>query len=237
MVEGLKLAAQTFSKDVKQLCAAPDEEKEVFNERLHSVPAALDAGVSVHIVRDYLLRGLLGRSRAPRAATACSMTPRCNAALCTGCLRSGYRPGRTGAACRALDAADGDGASAQLAVLRNSSSVGARPWPASKCNWPPSNRTGTARGESAMNSPEHLPLRRTNRSPATCGARWPCSPVLPFADSRHCASRHDGRRVHREHWGIAALTLTGLFVLSVTGCCGPSREDHDRFPASREWAL
>jgi mercuric reductase len=39
MVEGLKLAAQTFSKDVKQLSCCPDEEKEVFNERLHSVPA------------------------------------------------------------------------------------------------------------------------------------------------------------------------------------------------------
>jgi hypothetical protein len=63
MVEGLKLAAQTFSKDVKQLRAAPDEEKEVFNERLTVSRLALDAGVSVHIVRDYLLRGLLRAGR------------------------------------------------------------------------------------------------------------------------------------------------------------------------------
>ncbi len=67
-----------------------------------------------------------------------------------------------------------------------------------------------------MNSPEHLPSE--THKPIT-GYLWGAGRAhlsLPFADSRHCASRHDGRRVHREHWGIAALTLTGLFVLSVT---------------------
>lgn len=37
MVEGLKLAAQTFNKDVKQLPAAPGEDKEVCDERLHGI--------------------------------------------------------------------------------------------------------------------------------------------------------------------------------------------------------
>lgn len=59
---------------------------------------ALDAGVSVHIVRDYLLR---------------TVTVRLRSLPCCG----------------------------------NSSTVGARPWPASKCNWPPCqpNRHSTRR--------------------------------------------------------------------------------------------
>ncbi|WP_414671586.1 transcriptional regulator MerD [Escherichia coli] len=55
---------------------------------------ALDAGVSVHIVRDYLLRFV-------RAA-----------------FEAGIGLDALARLCRALDAADGDGASAQLAVLR-----------------------------------------------------------------------------------------------------------------------
>ena len=61
---------------------------------------ALDAGVSVHIVRVYLLRGLL-RLRFVRAA-----------------FEAGIGLDALARLCRALDAADGDGASAQLAVLR-----------------------------------------------------------------------------------------------------------------------
>ncbi|TMX23463.1 mercury(II) reductase [Salmonella enterica subsp. enterica serovar Typhimurium] len=37
MVEGLKLAAQTFNKDVKQLSCWPGEDKEVCDERLHGI--------------------------------------------------------------------------------------------------------------------------------------------------------------------------------------------------------
>jgi MerR family mercuric resistance operon transcriptional regulator len=61
---------------------------------------ALDAGVSVHIVRDYLLRGLLRP---------------------VACTPGGYGLFDDAALqrlCRALDAADGDEAAAQLAVLR-----------------------------------------------------------------------------------------------------------------------
>ena len=53
---------------------------------------ALDAGVSVHIVRDYLLRGLLRPVAYTRAATACSMMPPCN-----GCALCG-RPSRRASA-------------------------------------------------------------------------------------------------------------------------------------------
>jgi mercuric reductase len=44
MVEGLKLAAQTFSKDVKQLCAAPDEERRCSMSAYTVSRLALDAG-------------------------------------------------------------------------------------------------------------------------------------------------------------------------------------------------
>ena len=50
---------------------------------------ALDAGVSVHIVRDYLLRGLLRPVACTQAATACSMTPPCNG--CASCGRPSRR--------------------------------------------------------------------------------------------------------------------------------------------------
>ena len=65
---------------------------------------ALDAGVSVHIVRDYLLRGLLR----PVAYTTGGY----------GLFDAGIGLDALARLCRALDAADGDGASAQLAVLR-----------------------------------------------------------------------------------------------------------------------
>jgi mercuric ion transport protein len=81
-----------------------------------------------------------------------------------------------------------------------------------------------------MNSPERLPTE--THKPFT-GYLWGAGRAhlsLPFADSRRCAGRHDGRRVHRRALGIAALTLTGLFVLSVTRRCGPSGKDHERFP-------
>ncbi|STG99000.1 MerR family transcriptional regulator [Escherichia coli] len=80
---------------------------------------AHNAGVSVHIVRDYLVRGLLR----PVACTTGGYGVFDDAALQRLCfrargLRGGYRPGCPGAAVRALDAADGAQAAAQLAVLR-----------------------------------------------------------------------------------------------------------------------
>ncbi|SVY84318.1 MerD [Klebsiella pneumoniae] len=74
---------------------------------------ALDAGVSVHIVRDYLLRGLLR----PVAYTTGGYGLFDDTALQRlRFVRAAFEAGI--GLCRALDAADGDGASAQLAVLR-----------------------------------------------------------------------------------------------------------------------
>jgi len=80
---------------------------------------ALDAGVSVHVVRDYMLRGLLR----PVACTTGGYGLFDAAALQRLCfVRAAFEAGIGLNAlvrlCRALDAADGDGASAQLAVLR-----------------------------------------------------------------------------------------------------------------------
>jgi len=80
---------------------------------------ALDAGVSVHIVRDYLLRGLLR----PVACTTGGYGLFDDAALQRLCfVRAAFEAGigldALARLYRALDAADGDGASAQLAVLR-----------------------------------------------------------------------------------------------------------------------
>lgn len=80
---------------------------------------AHNAGVSVHIVRDYpgarlvtaggLHHGRLRRVRRCGLATA---------VLRARGLRGGYRPRCPARLCRALDAADGAQAAAQLAVLR-----------------------------------------------------------------------------------------------------------------------
>lgn len=76
---------------------------------------ALDAGVSVHIVRDYLLRGLLR----PVACTPGGYGLFDDAALQRLCfVRAGIGLDALARLCRALDAADGDEAAAQLALLR-----------------------------------------------------------------------------------------------------------------------
>ena len=108
---------------------------------------AHNAGVSVHIVRDYLVRGLLR----PVACTTGGYGVFDDAALQRLCfVRAAFEAGigldALARLCRALDAADGAQAAAQLAVL-----------------------AGTTAG-------------------AFLG----------------------------EHWGVAALALTGLFVLAVT---------------------
>ena len=101
---------------------------------------ALDAGVSVHIVRDYLLRGLLR----PVAYTTGGYGLFDDTAL-----------QRLRFVRAAFEAGIGLDALARTVTVRlrslpccgNSSSVGARPWPASKCNWPPCqpNRHSTRR--------------------------------------------------------------------------------------------
>jgi mercuric ion transport protein len=66
-----------------------------------------------------------------------------------------------------------------------------------------------------MNSPERLPTetQAVHRLPVGRVGRAHLS--LPFADSR-CGARTTAGAFIGEHWGIAAITLTGLFVLSVT---------------------
>lgn len=180
---------------------------------------ALDAGVSVHIVRDYLLRGLLRpvactpggyglfdeaalqRLCFVRAAFEAGIGPRCAGAVVPGTRYGGQRPGRS-AACRAAPVRRTPARS----VGRSGSAVGH-----------PADRAGTARGEFAMNSPERLP---TETPKPFTGYLWgalavltcPCHlPILAVVLAGTTAGAFIG-----EHWGIAALTLTGLFVLSVT---------------------
>ncbi len=161
-------------------------------------------GVSVHIVRDYLLRGLLR----PVAYTTGGYGLFDDTALqrlrfVRAAFEAGIGLDALARLCRALDAADGDGASAQLAVLRQlverrrealaslEMQLAAMP-----------SRTGTARGESAMNSPEHLPSETHKPITGYVGRAGRAHLSLPFADSRHCASRHDGRRVHPGSTGV-----------------------------------
>ncbi len=80
---------------------------------------AHNAGVSVHIVRDYLVRGLLR----PVACTTGGYGVFDDAALQRLCfVRAAFEAGigldALARLCRALDAADGAQAAAQLAVLR-----------------------------------------------------------------------------------------------------------------------
>ncbi len=56
-----------------------------------------------------------------------------------------------------------------------------------------------------MNSPEHLPSRDAQTDHRLLVGRAGRAHLsLPFADSRHCASRHDGRRVHRGALGYCS---------------------------------
>ena len=80
---------------------------------------AHDAGVSVHVVRDYMLRGLLR----PVERTAGGYGLFDAEALQRLCfVRAAFEAGigldMLTRLCRALDAADGDGTAEQLAVLR-----------------------------------------------------------------------------------------------------------------------
>ncbi|MBO2007385.1 broad-spectrum mercury transporter MerE [Serratia marcescens] len=68
-----------------------------------------------------------------------------------------------------------------------------------------------------MNSPERMPAETHKPFTGYLWVRWRCSPVpchLPIL-AIVLAGTTAGAFIG-EHWGIAALTLTGLFVLSVT---------------------
>ncbi len=108
---------------------------------------AHNAGVSVHIVRDYLVRGLLR----PVACTTGGYGVFDDAALQRLCfVRAAFEAGigldALARLCRALDAADGAQAAAQLAVLRQLvERRRARRWPIWTRNWPPCQPSGRTR--------------------------------------------------------------------------------------------
>ncbi len=171
---------------------------------------AHNAGVSVHIVRDYLVRGLLR----PVACTTGGYGVFDDAALQRLCfVRAAFEAGigldALARLCRALDAADGAQAAAQLAVLRQL--VERR-----RATGLHASRAG-ARGGIAVNAPDKLPPE--TRQPVS-GYLWgalavltcPCHlPILAAVLAGTTAGAFLG-----EHWGVAALALTGLFVLAVT---------------------
>lgn len=109
---------------------------------------ALDAGVSVHIVRDYLLRGLLRPVACTTGGyglfddTALQRLRFVRAAFEAGIGLTHWRGCAGRWMLRTVTVR-----LRSLPCCGNSSSVGARPWPASKCNWPPCqpNRHSTRR--------------------------------------------------------------------------------------------
>ncbi|MBO2007386.1 mercury resistance co-regulator MerD [Serratia marcescens] len=78
---------------------------------------ALDAGVSVHIVRDYLLRGLL-RPVACHGGYGLFDDAALQRLARAAAFEAGIGLGALARLCRALDAANCDETAAQLAVLR-----------------------------------------------------------------------------------------------------------------------
>jgi mercuric ion transport protein len=83
-----------------------------------------------------------------------------------------------------------------------------------------------------MNNPERLPSE--THKPIT-GYLWgglavltcPCHlPILAVVLAGTTAGAFLG-----EHWVIAALGLTGLFLLSLSRRCGHSGKENERFPA------
>lgn len=163
---------------------------------------AHNAGVSVHIVRDYLVRGLLR----PVACTTGGYGVFDDAALQRLCfVRAAFEAGI------GLDA---------LARLCRAAPVGRAAargvGPSGRATGLHASRAG-ARGGIAVNAPDKLPPE--TRQPVS-GYLWgvlavltcPCHlPILAAVLAGTTAGAFLG-----EHWGVAALALTGLFVLAVT---------------------
>ncbi len=188
---------------------------------------ALDAGVSVHIVRDYLLRGLLR----PVACTTGGYGLFDDAALQRLCFvraafEAGIGLGALARLCRALDAANCDETAAQLccaasvrrtparSVGQSGSAVGRH-----------ADRAGTACGEFAMNSPERMPAE--THKPFT-GYLWGTLAVLTCpCHLSILAAVLAGTTAGAflvEYWVITALGLTGLFLLSLARALRAFRE-------------
>ncbi|EGJ58549.1 hypothetical protein HMPREF0021_03803 [Acinetobacter baumannii 6013150] len=87
----------------------------------------------------------------------------------------------------------------------SSSSVGAKRWPIWKCSWPPCRPSRHSTRRVCHEQPRALAVRDAQTDHRLPVGRTGCAHLsLPFADSRHCASRHDGRRVHRGALGYCS---------------------------------
>ncbi len=197
---------------------------------------AHNAGVSVHIVRDYLVRGLLRpvacttggygvfddaalqRLCFVRAAFEAGIGLDALARLCRARgLRGGYRPGCPGAAvpcARRSGRRTSRSAACRAAPVGRAAARGVGP--SGRATGLHASRAG-ARGGIAVNAPDKLPPE--TRQPVS-GYLWgalavltcPCHlPILAAVLAGTTAGAFLG-----EHWGVAALALTGLFVLAVT---------------------
>lgn len=164
---------------------------------------ALDAGVSVHIVRDYLLRGLLR----PVACTPGGYGLFDDAALQRLCfVRAAFEAGigldALARLCRALDAADGDEAAAQLPCCVSSSSVGAKRWPIWKCSWPPCRPSRHSTRRVCHEQPRALAVRDAQTDHRLPVGRTGCADLpLPPAHPRCRAGRHNRRCFPRRALG------------------------------------
>ncbi len=187
---------------------------------------ALDAGVSVHIVRDYLLRGLLR----PVACTTGGYGLFDDAALQRLCFvwaafEAGIGLGALARLCRALDAANCDETAAQLAVLRQFVERRREALANLEVQFRHADRAGTACGEFAMNSPERMPAE--THKPFT-GYLWGTLAVLTCpCHLSILAAVLAGTTAGAflvEYWVITALGLTGLFLLSLARALRAFRE-------------
>ncbi len=178
---------------------------------------AHNAGVSVHIVRDYGARlvtaGGLHHGRL-RRVRRCGLA---TAVLRARGLRGGYRHGCPGAAvpcARRSGRRTSRSAACRAAPVGRAAARGVGP--SGRATGLHASRAG-ARGGIAVNAPDKLPPE--TRQPVS-GYLWgalavltcPCHlPILAAVLAGTTAGAFLG-----EHWGVAALALTGLFVLAVT---------------------
>nr|AVI43263.1 MerE protein [Klebsiella pneumoniae] len=175
---------------------------------------AHNAGVSVHIVRDYRCAACYGRWPAPRAATACSTMRPCNGCASCAAFEAGIGPMPwRGCAVRSTQRT-AHKPQRSLPCCASWSSE-ARRWPIWTRNWPPCQPSGRTRRH-CRERPDKLPPE--TRQPVS-GYLWgalavlTCPAICRFSPP---CWRDDRRCLPWRALGVAALALTGLFVLAVT---------------------
>ncbi len=136
---------------------------------------AHNAGVSVHIVRDYRCAACYGRWPAPRAATACSTMRPCNG--CASCARPSRRvsarmPGAAVPCARRSGRRTSRSAACRAAPVGRAAARGVGP--SGRATGLHASRAG-ARGGIAVNAPDKLPPE--TRQPVS-GYLWGALAVL-----------------------------------------------------------